>query len=142
MNVQIKGLQSVNTLGNAIILDLADVLRGIKANTTYTEKELKRRCELAVLPLTIRIFEDTDPYVPYKTGFLSENLQWKIEGARVEVEYVASYAPYAFNPIAPSGKEKNYTKTVHPEARGEPLAYSFSVNEDKWAEYFVEEVFK
>lgn len=85
-----------------------------------------------------KIIKDTDEYVPYKTGELASNVKSSVKSNVGEIKYLAPYVSYAFEPIAPSGVPKQYTKTVHTKAQGHPLDKSAEEHESEWLEYFKE----
>lgn len=81
---------------------------------------------------------DTDPLVPFKTGKLAHNV--KPLPGNIGYVYSQPYASFAFDPIAPSGSYKNYTKTVHPEAMGNSAYMNAERNGDKYAKLYADEV--
>ena len=82
------------------------------------------------------VIKDTDQFVPYKNGSLSKNTVKTPTG----YSYNTNYASYAFNPIAPSGVPKNYTKTVHIQAQGNPVDVSEREYAKKWEEQYVNDL--
>lgn len=87
-----------------------------------------------------QVIKDTDPYVPYKTGALSSNIS--SNPSEGKFTYEEEYTSFAFNPIAPSGVPKQYTKTVHTEAQGFPFEKAVQEHDIEWVELFREEVMK
>ncbi len=87
-----------------------------------------------------RIVKDTDEFVPYKTGSLASNVSISPESN--SFTYEEDYASFAFEPIAPSGLPKQYTKTVHTKAQGYPFEKSVSEHDVEWVELFREELMK
>ncbi len=79
------------------------------------------------------MIEDTEPYIPYDTGYLNNSVGMDIE--KGEIIYDAPYAKYAFNPKY-KGKQKLYNRQHHPLARGNPFNASRKYNIDKWLETF------
>lgn len=88
--------------------------------------------------LVRNIKSDTDKFVPYDTGDLSKSLEDTPKGYK----YSSEYASYAFNPISKSGKTKNYTKTVHIQAQGNPVDVSEREYASKWAEQYSKDLLK
>lgn len=86
------------------------------------------------------VIKDTDEYVPYYSGKLSKSVH-KLPKAK-GIIYTAPYAKYAFEPVAPSGKRKEYNKSKHPKAQGYPLKKSKEVNLEKWKKLYLEEILK
>lgn len=94
------------------------------------QKTIDKNKEQAYRNLVDNIKKDTEQFIPYKHGNLSKNVQDTPNGYM----YAESYASYAFNPIAASGKPKNYTKDVHMHAQGNPVDASEREYDKKWAE--------
>lgn len=82
------------------------------------------------------VIKDTDQFVPYKNGSLSKNIEKNPTG----YSYNTNYASYAFNPIAPSGVPKNYTKTTHIQAQGNPVDVSEREYAKKWADQYANDI--
>lgn len=99
---------------------------------------IDQRMEHAKQAVFEQMQKDTEPYVPYKTGNLNQSAY--IEPSNNIIGWRADYASFAFNPIAPSGAYKNYTKTVHEEARGFPFGYAYGEKVKEWGDLFVKEV--
>lgn len=100
------------------------------------QKTIDKNKEQAYRNLVNNIKNDTDPYVPYKHGNLAKNVQDTPKGYM----YTEDYASYAFNPTAPSGKPKNYTKDVHIQAQGNPVDVSEREFAKKWADQYAKDL--
>lgn len=81
-----------------------------------------------------RVVHDTDKYVPYFFGELAASVKVNVDASGIA--YTAPYASYANNPVAPSGKIKNYYIGVHPLATGNWMEVSTEANSDDWTELF------
>lgn len=114
-------------------VDFSNLVKQISSRIERNLPEAKRKT-------LERIAKDTDEFIPYKTGRLSKSVE--IKPADSSILYSSEYASFAFNPVAPSGVPKQYTKTVHQNAQGYPLQASYSVHDAEWAEYFREELMK
>lgn len=87
-----------------------------------------------------KIVGDVDPFVPYKTGKLSESVE--INDTASSFTYTAEYASFAFDPDSPSGTPKNYNHSVHVKATGNPVEAAQQVHDEEWGEFFKEELLK
>lgn len=87
-----------------------------------------------------QMIQDTDEFVPYKTGKLSRSVE-KLPAANGFM-YNTEYASYAFDPIAPSGVKKKYTKDVHPKAQGYPFEAASEEHFNDWVDLYEREVLK
>lgn len=87
-----------------------------------------------------QMIQDTDEFVPYKTGELSQSVE-KLPLANGFL-YDTEYASYAFDPIAPSGVKKKYTKDVHPKAQGYPFKAASNEHFNDWVDLYEREVLK
>lgn len=85
-----------------------------------------------------KIIKDTEPYVPYKTGSLSNSVVKNV--ATSTISYTAPHASFAFEPIAPSGKPKEYNQSVHTKAQGYPIQAAYNEHSQEWAEFFAKEL--
>ncbi len=113
----------------SIFLDnlIEDITQKVKAN--------EERAKQKVLE---QIVKDTDEFVPYKTGSLAKNVT--VNPEKSSITYEEEYASFAFDPIAPSGVPKQYTKDVHPNAQGYPFEVSADKHGMEWAQLFREEL--
>lgn len=100
------------------------------------QKTIDKNKEQAYRNLVSNIKKDTDQFVPYKHGNLAKNVPDTPKGYM----YAESYASYAFNPVAPSGKPKNYTKDVHIQAQGNPVDVSEREYAKKWADQYAKDL--
>lgn len=103
-------------------------------------KKVNSNLESAKKATLERIVKDTEPYVPYKTGNLNDNVT--VNTSASSFTYEAEYASYAFDPISPSGKPKQYTKEVHPQAQGYPFEKAVNEHDVDWVETFREELMR
>lgn len=100
------------------------------------QKTIDKNKEQAYRNLVNNIKKDTEQFVPYKTGNLAKNVQDTPKGYM----YAENYASYALNPIAPSGKPKNYTKNVHMQAQGNTVDVSEREFAKKWADQYAKDL--
>lgn len=84
-----------------------------------------------------QIVKDTEDYIPYKTGKLTESVG--IDTEEGVISYDTSYAGYAFYPTY-QGKPKVYNQSVHSKAQGYPYRASEEDNLAKWTELFKEKL--
>jgi hypothetical protein len=87
-----------------------------------------------------KIIKDTEEYVPYNTGELTNSVSMNVPAS--SISYNAPYASFAFNPEAPSGRPKNYDRSVHRKAQGYPIQASYEDNGESWAKFFAEELIR
>jgi hypothetical protein len=98
-----------------------------------TEKQAQYSHEVATRAMFDRMKTDTKQYVPWKTGALAKSTRYHYHSTEdFQVSYGAGYGKYAVNPIAPSGKRKQYTHTVHPLASGYPLETATEIHKNEW----------
>lgn len=93
---------------------------------------------LANVMLLNRILDDTLPLVPWRTGALAET--GTILYSQNSIRFTSEYAPYAFEPIAPSGKRKEYYTMINSDAGGMPLERASDLYKREWADFYVEKV--
>lgn len=110
-----------------------------KAYTDLKDKIDRNKPRARSLTLD-KIIKDTDPYVPYKTGELARSTTKSADNTAVL--YTAPHASFAFDPNTPSGVPKQYNKTVHEKAQGNPLEAARKDHETEWAEFYREELLK
>lgn len=96
--------------------------------------------DIAKLRTIVRIAQDIEPYIPYKTGKLYKSQ--KIDVTDHNIKYNCEYTKYAFNPYTSTGKEKVYNRSVHKKAQGMPLEAAYAENKTRWAGYLEEELSK
>lgn len=80
----------------------------------------------------------SEPFLPFKTGKLTQSVKPNTSSIDVTVDY----AENALNPISSSGKPKVYDQSVHPKACGVPFEAVAEEKEEEIAEFYVEELFK
>lgn len=93
----------------------------------YTRKIANLKTKLAE-----KVMEDTMPYVPYRTGKMT-NASYITAGNNIV--YKAPYARYVWIGISRSGKPMNYTHTFHPLACARWFEVSKKANMAKWKAY-------
>jgi hypothetical protein len=120
------------------VLSLAGMFYNLNKYIEQLKVDIDDSTEEARKKLLDKVIEDTDEFVPYKTGKLSKNVV--ANTTTNEVIYQEEYASYAFNPIAPSGVPKQYNHEVHPNAQGYPMQKSIAEHEEDWLELFRKEV--
>lgn len=90
-----------------------------------------------------KIYKDTEPYIPYKTGALDRTGRISYSNSTITWgDVTAPYASFAFDPVAPSGKPKVYNRSKHLKAQGNPFQASKEANEVAWAEFYAKELLK
>lgn len=104
--------------------------------TSGIKSQIEANKPKAYTHLVDTIIKDTNQFVPYKNGSLSRNIEKNPTG----YSYNTNYASYAFNPIAPSGTQKKYTKTVHTQAQGNPVDVSEREYAKKWADQYANDL--
>lgn len=98
-----------------------------------TKKQIEYTHAIATRAMFNQMQTDTKQYVPWKTGALAKSTRYHFHSMEdFQVSYGNGYGKYAINPIAPSGKKKQYTHTVHPLASGYPLATAASKHGSEW----------
>lgn len=98
-----------------------------------TKEQIQYSHEIATRAMFNQMKTDTKQYVPWKTGALAKSTRYHFNTIEnFQVSYGNGYGKYAVNPIAPSGKRKHYTHTVHPLACGYPLATAASRHGSDW----------
>lgn len=102
--------------------------------------KIRDRQEEAKKNVLKQIINDTDKYIPYKSGTLANTVSTL--PTNDGIIYPVKYASHAFNPLTKSGAEKNYTLNTHPLATGNPFEVSAEENSDRWAELYAEELMK
>jgi hypothetical protein len=81
-----------------------------------------------------QIVADTEDYIPYKTGKLTESVGINLEDD--SIYYDTAYAGYAFYPTY-QGKPKVYNQSVHSKAQGYPYRASEEEHIEEWAKLFM-----
>lgn len=122
-------MSSINIEAFANITDLI---------ASEVEQAMERNRETAFHNLVETIERETDKLVPYRTG----NLASSVAETPTGFKYSANYASFAFDPTSKSGKPKNYIKSVHPFAQGNPVEKSYNDNSKAWAEQYARDLLK
>ena len=86
-----------------------------------------RQYHKAQLHLDRAVLDDTEPYVPAKSGALYEDARYDTYIGQGEINYLKPYARRQYY-----GYNFNYTKTIHPQAQCQWFEASKAVNKDKW----------
>lgn len=95
---------------------------------------------LAKESLLRRMLNDTKEYVPYRTGALSDSGTVSLPTS--SIMFTEEYAPYAFEPIAPSGKRKVYTHLHNQKAGGNPMERATEELSDEWVQFYKQELIR
>ena len=101
-------------------------------------KVIEKNREKATEKTVEFIAKESEPYLPFKTGALSNS----VKPSTSSIDVTVDYAEYALNPISSSGKPKVYDTSVHPKAQGNPFEALAEEKEEQIAEFYVEELFK
>lgn len=115
-----------------MVLTNISQLRG--ALSVIATKSTSRRVDRARKLLCEEIIHDTEDFVPYDTGKLS-NSATILDNGR-QIAYTANYAEYV-NEMPVSN---NFDKSVHSQATSHWLDASITLNRDKWLSNFRERV--
>lgn len=119
---------------------MSDINVNAKINVLIKEVETNVLSHSASAKSSVisQMIEDTDRYVPYDTGALSESVSKSpnLDG----FDYSVPYASFAFDPIAPSGKPKSYNTDSHYDAQGNPWEPAFEDNKEKYEDLFVDKL--
>ena len=83
-----------------------------------------------------QMIKDTDEFVPYANGRLAKSVRPLPNGSGYT--YSVDYASYAFNPKTPQGRDKKYSKLVHPKAQGLPYKAAENEHYDEWVKLYKE----
>lgn len=80
-----------------------------------------------------RVIADTNKYVPYDTGKLSEAVHsdWDLKG----ITYDMNYASYVYN--MPPYPDTNFTRTMHPDANSGWDKLAQAEFEASWRDYLI-----
>lgn len=87
--------------------------------------EAARKAQAAVVE---NVRSDTERFVPYRTGYLSDI---SVDVSRAEEGYISWRAPYAARVYHMKGNV-NWTRTRHPEAGPQWVERSKAVNGERW----------
>lgn len=114
-----------------ILTDISQ-LRG--ALSIIATKSTDRRVDRARKSLCEEIIHNTEDFVPYDTGNLSNSATILDNGN--QIAYTAEYAEYV-NELPTSS---NFDKSVHSQATSSWVDASITLNRDKWLSNFKERV--
>lgn len=102
-------------------------------------KRFSKQFNLAQFALDEQIKIDTDPYVPFESGFLSGSVN-QLSSGNGEIEYQGPYARYQYYgkvmigsaPKEVTDIDLNYSKAAHPQATSFWFEESKAVNKQAW----------
>lgn len=112
---------------------MVEVKTQFKINSLALERRCKEALPAAQSAVLHQMLEDTEPYIPYKTGRLTENGGVDVENQ--QIVYDLPYAKFAFNPLY-RGRPKVYDTSKHPLATGNPYQESSKEFKDEWVKLF------
>lgn len=116
----------------------------VTSNIDELAKKFAEKTEKAQNQLTQQAAKDTEPFVPFLTGSLTERTQVEDN----EIIYPGPYARYlyygktmagggAYGSIkAPTNKDLVFTKTFHPKAQSHWFEASKALNIEKWKQVY------
>lgn len=114
-----------------VLTDISQ-LRG--ALSVIATKSTNKRVDRARKSLCEEIIHDTENFVPYDTGNLSDSATILDKGK--QIAYTADYAEY----VNDMPSSNNFDKSVHSQATSNWVDASIILNRDKWANSFRERV--
>ena len=112
---------------------MIEITTQFKLNRLSLEERAAKALPAAKNAVLHQMLEDTEPYIPYKTGALTENGGVDLEND--SIVYDLPYAGYAFNPTY-RGRQKVYDTSHHPLATGNPYKESTKEFKDSWVQLF------
>lgn len=104
------------------------------ALSIITTKSTDKRVDRARKSLCEEIIHDTEDFVPYDTGKLSNSATILDNGK--QIAYTADYAEY----VNEMPSSNNFDKSVNSQATSHWLDASITLNRDKWLSNFKERV--
>lgn len=113
---------------------LANISQLHGALSVIATKSTNRRVDRARKSLCEEIIHDTEDFVPYDTGKLS-NSATILDSGR-QIAYTADYAEY----VNEMPSSNNFDKSVHSQATSNWLDASIALNRDNWLSNFKERV--
>lgn len=116
---------------------MVEVKTEFKINSLSLEQRVEKALPAAKNAVLHQMLEDTEPYIPYKTGRLTENGGVDLEND--QIVYDLPYAAFAFNPTY-RGRPKVYDTSKHPLAQGNPYQASTEYNKEEWIRLFKEKL--
>lgn len=108
--------------------------------TERFKKRIEDNMESAKSNTLDLMLQDIDPFVAYKSGELSNSASKLPNNSGIQ--FNKEYASFAFSPSTKTGIPKQYTKSKHPSAVSEPIDVAVLKYDEKWAEFFREELLK
>lgn len=114
-----------------VLTDISQ-LRG--ALSVIATKSTNKRVDKARNLLCEEIIHDTENFVPYDTGKLSNSATILDNGK--QVAYTADYAEYVNN----MPESNNFDRSEHTQATSHWLDASIKLNRDKWLSNFKERI--
>lgn len=91
------------------------------------KEKVNPRVDSATNKLLVEIRNDTDQYVPYRSGMLSK----EVEITSNSLSYTAPHANHVYE-----REDANFNKDVHSLARAYWLDSSIAINKDRWIRNF------
>ena len=116
---------------------MVEVKTQFKINSLALDQRCKNALPVAKNAVLHQMLEDTEPYIPCKSGALTENGGVDLENDAIV--YDLPYAGFAFNPTY-RGKPKVYDTSRHPLAQGNPYQASTQEFKDEWVRLFKEKL--
>lgn len=116
---------------------MLEIKTKLNINSNDLINKFKKAIPAAKNAVLHKMIEDTEPYIPYKTGALTANGGVDLEND--QIVYDLPYAKFAFNPKY-KGKQKVYNTTHHPLAQGNPYKASSQEFKEEWANLFKEKL--
>lgn len=113
---------------------LADISQLRGALSVIATKSTNRRVDRARKSLCEEIIHDTEDFVPYDTGSLSNSATILDNGK--QIAYTADYAEY----VNEMPSSSNFDTSTHSQATSHWLDASITLNRDKWLSNFKERV--
>lgn len=97
-------------------------------NLDVIEQQIEADLEEAAVKTLNTIAEDIEPFVPYRTGELSNMVV--LDESSLSLEWEAEHAEYVYN----MPKDANFNRTVHPKATSQWVDEALQSYKAKWTE--------
>lgn len=91
-------------------------------------RRIEEDIEVAAVQTLQGVLEDIEPFVPYRTGELSNSAV--IDESSLSVVWEAEYADYVYD----MQKDSNFNKSVHPNATSHWVDEGLKAYKNKWVE--------
>ena len=95
-------------------------------NIEVIGRQIESDLEAAAIKTLEEMKYDIEPYVPYKTGELTQSAE--IDEDSLSIVYDTEYAEYVYN----MPKSNNFNKAVHPNATSKWTDEALHSNKAKW----------